>query len=352
MAFLTDIDSRAQIKGSRDPLALVPIWSFLGRKVVGNLSTVTSSVRGFTTLLLGYYFAREIEDVHQHTGGSALSTFLKFEQLAGYSRFYFKKDSSFRGIERAKLNLNDPNHIYLSTKAEDQILSNQKVYGLWGLYSVPSRASGLLEKDEIILTVEARSFVEKQYIDHLTKKGFTEGRILIDLLKQDHPQLHLTGKHADLCRAIAKIHDSNFTKAELAFYRERLMLGGPKDITGGLQTQLVDLLETLPTVDSPHLYLKNLIHAAQERGEPFSALTQCLTHIDYLESLIAPSAIVFGFILSRNGQTVPSTAAELHEIWGNLQFLNLEGIQSIAPEIVEALGDSDSGIRWLKVTEA
>jgi hypothetical protein len=62
MAFLTDIDSRAAVKGSRDPLALVPVWSFFGRKVVGNLSTVTDSVRGFTTLLIGYYLAQEIQD--------------------------------------------------------------------------------------------------------------------------------------------------------------------------------------------------------------------------------------------------------------------------------------------------
>jgi hypothetical protein len=88
MAFLTDLDSRAQIRGSRDPLALVPVWSFFGRKVVGNLTTVTDSVRGFTTLMLGYYFAREVEDRHQSADGSTLSTFLKFEQLAGYSRFH------------------------------------------------------------------------------------------------------------------------------------------------------------------------------------------------------------------------------------------------------------------------
>jgi len=54
--FMTEIDSRAKVKGSRDPLAVIPVWSFFGRKVVGNLTTVTDSVRGFTILLLGYYF--------------------------------------------------------------------------------------------------------------------------------------------------------------------------------------------------------------------------------------------------------------------------------------------------------
>jgi hypothetical protein len=49
--FLTDLDSRAAVKGSRDPLGIQPIWTRLGRHVVGNLTTVSNSVRDFTTLL-------------------------------------------------------------------------------------------------------------------------------------------------------------------------------------------------------------------------------------------------------------------------------------------------------------
>ena len=60
MHFLTDIDPRAAIKGSRDPLGLQPIRTRLGREVVGNLTTVTTSTRNFTTLLLGLYFADEL----------------------------------------------------------------------------------------------------------------------------------------------------------------------------------------------------------------------------------------------------------------------------------------------------
>ena len=60
--FLTEIDSRAKVKGTRDPLGLVPLWSHFGRHVVGNLTTVTDSVRGFTTLLLGYHFTREVRE--------------------------------------------------------------------------------------------------------------------------------------------------------------------------------------------------------------------------------------------------------------------------------------------------
>ena len=55
--FLTDLDSHAAVKGSRGPLGIQLIWTRLGRYVVGNLTTVSNSVRDFTTLLLGYYFA-------------------------------------------------------------------------------------------------------------------------------------------------------------------------------------------------------------------------------------------------------------------------------------------------------
>lgn len=77
--FLTDLDSHA-VKGSRDPLGIQQIWTRLGQTVVGNLTTVSNSVRDFTTLLVGYYFT---EQLAKDLGvGSELSVFLKWEQLA------------------------------------------------------------------------------------------------------------------------------------------------------------------------------------------------------------------------------------------------------------------------------
>jgi len=81
--FLTELDSRAAIKGSRDPLGVQQIWTRLGRQVVGNLTTVSNSVRDFTVLLLGYYFVERVAD---EVGQDAdLATFLKWEQLVAPS---------------------------------------------------------------------------------------------------------------------------------------------------------------------------------------------------------------------------------------------------------------------------
>src|SRR5439155_24956326 len=81
--FLTDLDSRAAVKGSRDPLGIQQIWTRLGRHVVGNLTTVSGSVRDFTTTLLGYYFAARLAD--DLGPGTELATVLKWEQLAAYA---------------------------------------------------------------------------------------------------------------------------------------------------------------------------------------------------------------------------------------------------------------------------
>ena len=73
--FLTQLDPREQIKGSRDPLGVQSIWTRLGRHVIANLTTVSTSVVDFTVLLLGHYFVERVAE----TGGTDgdLATFLK-----------------------------------------------------------------------------------------------------------------------------------------------------------------------------------------------------------------------------------------------------------------------------------
>lgn len=54
MFFLSELDPTIALKSSRDPLGFQVIWSSFGRELAGNLTTVTTSVRGFTTFLLGH----------------------------------------------------------------------------------------------------------------------------------------------------------------------------------------------------------------------------------------------------------------------------------------------------------
>ena len=127
--FLTDLDSRAAVKGSRDPLGIQPIWTRFGRHVVGNLTTVSSSVLDFTTLLLGYWFAERIAD--DQGPGSELATFLKWEQLAAYARAGVNDDFAFRGTERVRRNLSEGGRVTLSDNPTYQILEQPE--DLWPL---------------------------------------------------------------------------------------------------------------------------------------------------------------------------------------------------------------------------
>src|ERR1051325_11575973 len=129
--FLTEIDPQAAIKGSRDPLGIQPIWTRLGRQVVGNLTTVSTSVRDFTTTILGYYFAERVAS--EETRDGDLAVFLRWEQLASYARGAMNGDWDFRGTERAKKYLNEGPKVRLGTDSAALILSDQKTYGLWGL---------------------------------------------------------------------------------------------------------------------------------------------------------------------------------------------------------------------------
>src|SRR5690606_904100 len=119
------------------------IWARFGRHVVGNLTTVTTSLPDFIIVLLGHYFAEQVE--RERGDSDALATFLKWEQLAGYARAVVNDERGFRGTDRVRLHLSAGPKVRLSTDAAAQILANQKIYGLWGLYTAASRASGLLE---------------------------------------------------------------------------------------------------------------------------------------------------------------------------------------------------------------
>lgn len=59
LTVLSLLDDRLRPKGSRDPLAIESIWSAVGRKLVGNLTTVTSRAEHFMVALLACRHAHE-----------------------------------------------------------------------------------------------------------------------------------------------------------------------------------------------------------------------------------------------------------------------------------------------------
>lgn len=126
--FLTLEDPNARIHGSRDPLGVQPVWATFGRNVVTNLTTVTTSIRGFTVLLLGRLCAEKM--IAKGTAGEqdALSIFLRAEQIGSYSRYLTHGvDWDIRGIERVKRFVSEYGvNVPIQDDASGMILSDQK----------------------------------------------------------------------------------------------------------------------------------------------------------------------------------------------------------------------------------
>jgi hypothetical protein len=359
--FLTDIDSRAAIKGSRDPLGVQPIWSRFGRHVVGNLTTVTSSVRDFTVLLLGYYFIeRAAED--GATDGD-LATFLKWEQLAAYARARINEERGFRGTDRVWARIHESDRVRLGTDSSCQILGNQKIYGLWGLYSVSAKASGLLDGDPPRLTAPAHDLIQRVYLPIFAEAGLRDGRPIVELLRSQDARLDLRDRSKDsaILTAVARVLKTVRAR-EREIYREHLLYGGPQDAnpargTRGAQRVFADILsETLADPGwrvSPRT-VAALALSARGRGPVGESLAERLERIRSCELLIGPAVALFEYALGCDGQTVGEIAGGIQRHWGRTLrgTLDPSATAAIEQELRAAPEDAESGARWIRLAGA
>ena len=103
MALISLLDDRARPKGTRDPLGFEMVWTHFGRKVIGNLTTITRSWRIFAVGLLGFHWVNQIcRDEHPKNKQLLLQEhFVRYEQLAAYLRFK-SGDEDTMGITRVR----------------------------------------------------------------------------------------------------------------------------------------------------------------------------------------------------------------------------------------------------------
>lgn len=343
--FLTALDSRALVKGSRDPLGIQAIWTRFGRHVVGNLTTVSSSLRDFTTTILGYHFAEVVAD--SAGPGSQLATFLKWEQLAAYSRAHANKDLAFRGTERVFANLSEGSPVTISADRSFHILGNQKVYGLWGLYTVATRESGLLQGDPPRLTPAARGFCEENYLSRI------QASRIVEMLASEKAAIDFKKRDAKVLAEIGALLRWKLSPAEKDFYRRHLVDGGPLDKTQGRQRQLAMLLEPTLKGDfewSPKLFLA-LAKEARTNGAEWESLAERLDRIRVCESVLAPVSALFTWLLGMNERPRAKIEARIQDRWR-------AGLPSIEPTQFRALvseigaADVELGKRWMRIAEA
>lgn len=353
--FLTEFDSRDDIKGSRDPLGIQPLWSRLGREVIGNLTTVSSSVPDYAVLLLGFHY---IEAIAETLGSEHdLGTFLKWEQLAAYARGN-NKDFQFRGTERVKRRLSESDAWPIGTDRDAQILSDQKTYGLWGLYRVPAKSSGLIDGEPARLTESARDVVCNEMLSRIDRLAPRGVRHIAACLSVPRYTLSLR-KQADaqVLRAVAETVARPGARAR-AVFRDGLLYGGNSArVTHGRQRVLAELLtETL--VDRKWqltpLSLEQLALRADTRGDVGQSLAARLMRIRTAESVLAPAAALFQYLLGCDGQSIHHVAKQLDQHW-NRAFRATIPAADVAAWTTEMKGwegQSDMSTRWLNLAES
>lgn len=346
--FLTEIDSRAAIKGSRDPLGQMAIWTRFGRYVVGNLTTVSTSMRDFTVLLLGLWLVEQVVD-----GGSEesdLDVFIKWEQVAGYARALNNRKAAFRGVEQVLHNLSEtPHKVTISADRGFQILGNQKIYGIWGLYTVAARSSGLVEGDPPRLAPAARAFVETIYVEALERAGFKNGGALIKLLSQQTGSLQPEGKDAKLLETLGKmLRPDKVSSAERKFYDEFIVRGGRLDDTGGRQAHLANLLEETLANSDFSLDGRSIVDLAKRAKMEETGLAEQLLRIRHCEALLAPASRLFQFLLTKDQSPITKIADDIRGSWSDKVSIDVKELAGLVPEITAAVGEVAAN-RWSAV---
>lgn len=251
----------------------------------------------------------------------------------------------------------------LSTDPNAQILANQKIYGLWGLYTIPAKASGLLGGNPTRLTAAGREIVEHCLLPVLESVGPRVARTIVERLRAPDWFLNLRNGSCDeaVLQGVAKVVGTVRAR-EREPYREHLLHGGPGDAnptrgTQGKQRLFAELLaETLNergwtlTPDS----ILALARRAETRGELGAALAHRLRRIRTAEVLFAPAAAFFEYALGCDGQTPAEIARSLRGHWGNAlrNTIDLAATNELEGELRSTPDDPDSARRWLELASA
>ncbi|MBD3235946.1 MAG: hypothetical protein GF330_04525 [Candidatus Eisenbacteria bacterium] len=359
MPFLTLEDPNAKIKGSRDPLGTVPLWSAFGRHIVTNITTVSTSVRGFTILLLARYFSGRLIEDGTILREETLNAFLRMEQAGAYARYVAHGVSDdIRGIERVmRFDQEYKGRVPIHADRRGLILSDQKVYGLWGLYSVPARRSGWLTDEMFGLTPAAQKFVEENYIARLNGSL----RPIMKLVARGGTLE--TRKKDPAFTGLAGLLAPEFTPNEQRFYGHYLRDGlaargnrahaleaddaastsNPGETTAadhrhGRQSRFRHLLESHADLAQP-MGREEALRLAESARDVDEALASALERIVHLESLLAPATALFEYVLTRANQLPAKAAGALRERWGDrVPNLDPQAFEDLIPEISDIAG--------------
>ena len=138
-------------------------------------------------------------------------------------------------------------------------------------------------------------------------------------------------------KSLAGILTPHFTPDELEFYRAYLRDGlHVKTAHPGRQQTLTRLMRS--EIDlTEWIGREQVLRLAEAARAVDPGLAMSLDRIAHLEATIAPAAVLFDHVLTRNGQQPSDVAERLTELWGReIPNLDLAAFSDLLPEIRDA----------------
>lgn len=273
--FFTQEDPDYSLKGSRDPLAFQVLWQSQGKKLIPYLSTVSGNLNDFQILCLAYYFYGKDAD------NAFVRFFLRFEQLMAYVRIGVKNSGNFNGVERVKKKLiAKPNRIYISNTTEDEILSNQRAYGIWGKYNRPFQDIKFTLKDSFYNVFDAK-------ISALSD-GDSVSKIITKTINNN--QVSFSVAEIECMKELLY-----FTKKEKVFYRDAIL---KVEMANPYQNQLYEFISNTGLPEELDLYpfLKSF---SGSLGKDDGLLKGILKDIEITEKLLCPLNNIFRYLQTK-----------------------------------------------------
>lgn len=316
LAFLSLLDDRAKPRGSRDPLGFELVWTHYGRRVIGNLTTVTSSLDNFAVALLGFKWANELcehlPDGERQT--QLRESFLRFEQLTGYLR-YLANDEKLMGITRIAKRMQDSSiPVSLGMHADQTILINQASYGMWGLYSSAMRDTGLVYGEERSLTQLGKQIAERM-------ESKLDKSVLIDLLRRSGKlEIFELEKHAKHFRAVIQ---NKSTQSSLV----KLLMGG--NVQNLVQQELWQLTREMRFRGELSNGVADFIHNIGSKTK--NAELKCrLIEIEQIERLLVAINNLFHYCRCKDGISLSDIIDDLDGSDYKYTYSHLSPTQSLA----------------------
>ncbi|HEY9148654.1 MAG TPA: hypothetical protein VIQ22_06545 [Gammaproteobacteria bacterium] len=285
------------------------VWTHFGRRLVGNLTTITSSWRIFSVGLLGFHWCNQLcRDAHPVDKQRVLQEhFLRYEQLAAYLRSS-AGDHEIMGITRVRKRLGESRRtIEIGTNQRSLILSDQVSYGIWGLYSTALRETGLVRGDFRELTDRGLEIVHL-IEDGLTRKG--------DGLGIGWYWSFLRGDRNAVAVADLEHESKRFTRAISARKVKNALIAALLRGSGEHRCQLAlyEACQALPKLVLEEAGLGDLIATIRQQSES-PELHQVLDDVSQIERLLVTANVLFNYLRRQDGEPLAPLAEAIDRIY-------------------------------------